>query len=118
MENLKWDNRDKPINAACVWVIKMPAIEIGRICVKVRGREAGRKCVIIDIVDENFIVITGPKNLTGVRRRKANVSHIEPTDKKVEIERGASDEAVAKALEEAGLTGFMKEPVKIETKLF
>ncbi|MEM1684787.1 MAG: KOW motif-containing protein, partial [Nanopusillaceae archaeon] len=39
----------------------LPAIEIGRICVKLRGREAGRKCVIVDIIDENFIVITGPK---------------------------------------------------------
>lgn len=117
MENLKWDNDDKPINAVGVWVIKMPAIEIGRICVKVKGREAGRKCVIIDLIDENFVVVTGPKNLTGVRRRKANVNHIEPTDKKIEIEKGATDEAVAKALEEAGIIDFMKEPVKIETKL-
>jgi len=117
LENLKWDNSDKPINAVGAWVIKMPAIEIGRICVKVKSRESGRKCVIIDLIDENFVVVTGPKNLTGVRRRKANVNHIESTDKKIEIERGASDEAVAKALEEAGIIDFMKEPVKIEKKL-
>ncbi|MEM4586827.1 MAG: 50S ribosomal protein L14e, partial [Desulfurococcaceae archaeon] len=30
----------------------MPAIEIGRVCVKTRGREAGYKCVIVDIIDE------------------------------------------------------------------
>jgi large subunit ribosomal protein L14e len=117
LENLKWDNNDKPINAVCLWVIEMPAIEVGRICVKVKGREAGRKCVIVDIVDENFVLVTGPKNISGVRRRKANVSHIEPTDKKVEIDKGASDDAVIKALEEAGLIEFMKEPVKIEVKL-
>lgn len=84
----------------------MPAIEIGRICVKTRGREAGRKCVIVDIIDENFVLITGPKNISGVRRRRANINHIEPLDKKIEINKGASDEEVAKALEEAGLLDF------------
>ena len=36
----------------------MPAIEVGRICVKLTGREAGRKCVIVDIMDKSFVVIT------------------------------------------------------------
>jgi len=90
----------------------MPAIEVGRICVKLMGREAGRKCVIVDIVDENFVLITGPKSLTGVRRRRANINHIEPLEQKIEIEKGASDEEVAKAIEQAGLTDFMKEIVK------
>ena len=96
----------------------MPAIEVGRICVKLRGREAGRKCVIVDIIDDRFVLITGPKQLTGVKRRRANVDHIEPTDKKVDIEKGASDEEVLKAIEEAGLTEFMKERVKISRKEF
>ncbi|MEM4535607.1 MAG: 50S ribosomal protein L14e, partial [Desulfurococcaceae archaeon] len=51
----------------------MPAIEIGRICVKVTGREAGRKCIIVDIIDENFVLVTGPKSLSGVKRRRANI---------------------------------------------
>ena len=90
----------------------MAAIEVGRICVKVYGREAGRKCVIVDIVDENYVLITGPKQLTGVRRRRANIDHIEPLDKKVEISKGASDEEVLDALAKAGLTEFMRERVK------
>ncbi|MCE4599903.1 MAG: 50S ribosomal protein L14e [Desulfurococcales archaeon] len=90
----------------------MPAIEVGRLCVKTYGREAGRKCVIVDIIDENFVLITGPKNLTGVKRRRANIDHIEPLDKKIEINKGASDEEILKALEEAGLVDFMKEKVK------
>ncbi len=90
----------------------MPAIEIGRICVKVAGREAGRKCVIVDIIDENFVLVTGPKSLTGVKRRRVNIKHIEPLDKTINIGRGASDEEVLKAIAEAGLTGFMKEIVK------
>ena len=90
----------------------MPAIEVGRICVKLMGREAGRKCVIVDIIDENFVLITGPKNLTGVRRRRANIDHIEPLEKRIEIDKGASDEDVLRALEQAGLTDFMREVVK------
>jgi len=90
----------------------MPAMEIGRICVKVAGREAGRKCVIVDIIDENFVLVTGPKSLTGVKRRRVNIKHIEPLDITIKIQRGASDEEVLKALEEAGLTEFMKERVK------
>ncbi len=91
----------------------MPAIEIGRICVKIMGREAGRKCVIVDIIDENFVLITGPKSLTGVKRRRCNISHIEVLDKKIDIQKGASDEEVIKALENAGLTEFMKERIKV-----
>lgn len=91
----------------------MPAIEIGRICVKTRGREAGRKCVIVDIIDTNYVLVTGPKSLSGVKRRKVNISHIEVTDKKINISRGASDEEVAKAIEAAGLESFMRERIKI-----
>ncbi len=90
----------------------MPAIEVGRICVKIYGREAGRKCVIVDIIDENFVLITGPKSLTGVRRRRANIDHIEPLEKKIEISKGASDEEVINALTKEGLIQFMQERVK------
>ena len=89
-------------------------IEVGRLCVKTRGREAGRKCVIVDIIDENFVLITGPKSLTGVRRRRTNINHIEVLDKKVEISKGASDEEVLKAIEDAGLADFMRESVRLE----
>ena len=76
----------------------MPAIEIGRICIKKKGREAGRRCVIVDVIDDNFVLITGPKQLTGVRRRRANVLHLEPTSEKIEIKKGALDEEISEAL--------------------
>jgi len=94
----------------------MAAIEVGRICVKLYGREAGRKCVIVDIIDENYVLITGPKSITGVKRRRVNVNHIEPTEKKVDIKKGASDEEVAEALKANGLEEFMKERIKISRK--
>ena len=29
----------------------MPAIEKGRVCVKIAGRETGKKCVIVDVIE-------------------------------------------------------------------
>jgi large subunit ribosomal protein L14e len=90
----------------------VPAIEIGRICVKVSGREAGRKCVIVDVVDKSFVLITGPKKVTGVRRRRANISHIEPLQDSVEIKRGASDDEVAEVLRTSGKLEAIGQNVK------
>lgn len=95
----------------------MPAIEVGRICIKLRGREAGKKCVIVDVIDNNYVLITGPKTLTGVKRRRVNIRHVEPLDRKVEISKGASDEEVVKALEASGLVEFMKERFKVSREL-
>ena len=86
----------------------MPAIEVGRICVKEAGREQGKKCVIIDVMDKSFILVTGPKNLTGIKRRKVNLDHVVALDDKVEVRRGASDEEITQALEAAGKTELMK----------
>lgn len=90
----------------------MPAIEIGRVCIKTRGREAGRKCVIVDIVDERLVLVTGPKSLSGVRRRQVNIAHLEPLEQKIKIQKGASDEEVLSAIREAGLENFMRERAK------
>jgi len=90
----------------------MPAIEVGRICIKTMGREAGKRCVIVDLIDKNFVLVTGPKSVTGVRRRRANISHLKPTDEKIKIKRGASDEEVAQAL---GAVKTSDKPVKEET---
>lgn len=90
----------------------MPAIEVGRICLKLTGREAGKKCVIVDVIDKSFVLITGPKNLTGVKRRRTNINHIEPLPEKIDIKRGATDEEVIEALKAAGKIEEMKQPVK------
>jgi large subunit ribosomal protein L14e len=72
----------------------MSAIEVGRVCVKLKGREEGRRCVIVDIIDRNYVLVTGPEDLTGVRRRRVNMDHLEPLDEKIEIRRNATDEEV------------------------
>lgn len=90
--------------------------EIGRIVVKTSGREASRKCVIVSIVDKNFVIVTGPKSLTGVKRRRLNISHLAFTPYKINIREGASDEEVLKALEEARLVEYMREYIRISPK--
>jgi large subunit ribosomal protein L14e len=86
----------------------MVAIEVGRVCKKLQGREAGRFCVVVDLIDESYVEVTGPRDLTDVRRRKCNILHLEPTDDKLDIKKGASDKDVEKALEKAKLTDKVK----------
>jgi large subunit ribosomal protein L14e len=76
-------------------------MEIGRVCVKLAGHDAGKRCVIVDVLDSNYVVVSG----AGVKRRRCNIAHLEPTDKKLDIPKGASDEEVKRALEAAGQAG-------------
>ena len=90
----------------------LSAVENGRICIKITGREAGKKCVIVDIIDKNFALITGPQKVNGVKRRRVNVSHIEPTVMRIDIKRGATDEEVINALTSADKLEEMTKKIK------
>ncbi len=59
----------------------MPAIEVGRICIKTAGREAGKKCVIVDIINDKFVEVIG----TSVKNRRCNIKHLEPLDQLIEV---------------------------------
>ncbi|MEM0349422.1 MAG: 50S ribosomal protein L14e [Candidatus Caldarchaeum sp.] len=83
---------------------------IGRVVVKTRGRDAGLKGVIVSVYGDGFVLVTGPKPLTGMRRRRVNALHIIPTPHKISIARDASDEEVMKAIKEAGIEKYMVEP--------
>ena len=67
---------------------------VGHVCVKLAGRDAGKFCVIVESIDNNYVVIDGQ-----TRRRKCNVLHLDPTKKTVDIKSKASSEDVKKALE-------------------
>ncbi|MFW9937892.1 MAG: 50S ribosomal protein L14e [Candidatus Thorarchaeota archaeon] len=90
----------------------MSVYDIGRICVKTMGREAGHYCVVVDIIDKNYILIDGLK----VRRRRANYKHIEPTEETVAIKKGASHNDITAAIKKAKLEKKMNETVSIPTK--
>ncbi len=69
---------------------------IGRIVVKLAGKEAGRTAVIVDQSNENFVTIDG-----NLKRRKCNLSHLELTDKTLDIKKGASTEEIREAMKKA-----------------
>jgi len=102
----------------------MVSLEVGRVCLKVVGRESGRPCVVIKkLTDEktksgNFVLITGPKLLTDTKRRRCNIEHLEPTQYILEIKEDATDEEVIEAYKKAGLiTKFnLKLPSAAELK--
>lgn len=72
-------------------------MEIGMACVKVAGREAGEKIVVVDSMDKNFVIIAGP----NVKRRRCNLRHLKPLGVKLEIRQGAGEGEVNKALRAA-----------------
>jgi len=74
-------------------------IEVGRLCVKIAGRDAGLKCVVVDILDDKFALIDGE-----TRRRKCNVMHLEPLKETIKIKKKASHEEVKKEFDKLGLT--------------
>ncbi|MFH0928788.1 MAG: 50S ribosomal protein L14e [Candidatus Aenigmatarchaeota archaeon] len=90
----------------------------GRIVLKIAGREAGKYAVIVENSNDGFVMITGPKAVTGVKRRKCNVEHIEPTEHVLEIGAKADDASVEKVWRNSELikTLEIKIPEKREFK--
>lgn len=80
-------------------------IEIGRLVVKIAGRDAGKKAVIIDILDDNYVLLDGE-----TRRRKCNILHIEPLSQKIDIKKNAPHDEVSKALKELGIEARQTKP--------
>jgi large subunit ribosomal protein L14e len=73
-------------------------IEIGRLCVKTAGRDAGLKCAIIEVIDETYVKIDGQ-----TRARKCNIAHLEPLGTVLELKKNAGHDEVLKALKKQGI---------------
>jgi large subunit ribosomal protein L14e len=72
--------------------------EIGRLCVKIAGRDSRLKCIIIDVLDGKYVMIDGQ-----TRRKRCNINHLDPTTKLLKIKKGASHEEVLDALKKEGI---------------
>ena len=83
--------------------------EIGRVVVKIAGRDANKKAVIVDVLDDNYVLLDGE-----TRRRKCNIIHLEPLDETVKIKEKASAADVRKAFKDLGIE--IKETKKKESK--
>ena len=85
----------------------MAVFEVGRVCMKIAGRDARKKCVVVDILDNTYVMIDGE-----TRRRKCNIAHLEPLNLAVGIKANASNEEIVKALKEEGIVCDMKKDSK------
>jgi len=70
-------------------------IEVGRVCIKLAGRDAKLYCVITEVLDKTYVMIDGQ-----TRRRKCNMAHLEPLSKTLNIKAKASHEDVKVAFKE------------------
>lgn len=76
-------------------------MEVGRVCMKIAGRDANNMCVIVEMLDNNYVLIDGE-----TRRKKCNIKHLEPTRKVIKIKSGASREEVKDAFTKLGFGFF------------
>jgi large subunit ribosomal protein L14e len=86
-------------------------IEVGRLCIKTAGRDSGMKCLVVEIIDKNHVLIDGE-----TRRRKCNVAHLLPLGTVAEIKEGATQSEIAKELENLGIKTKDKKPKEKTTR--
>lgn len=73
-------------------------IETGRLVIKTHGRDAGKIGVIVDIIDDNYVLLDGQ-----VRRKKCNLKHFETLDKKIKIKPKAPTDTIINELKSLGI---------------
>ena len=87
------------------------AIEIGRLAVKIAGRDAGKECLIVEDLGNNLVLIDG-----NTRRRKCNIAHLELLTKKGDIKKSASHDEVISALKKLKVKIIPRAPPKRKEK--
>ena len=73
-------------------------MDIGTVCMKIAGRDAGQYCVILKHLENSFVLIDG-----NTRRRRCNLNHLEPLGKILDIQEDASTGEVKQAMKNAGI---------------
>lgn len=93
-------------------------LDAGRVCLKIAGREAGKYCVVVE-PGEAFVLVTGPKTVTGIKRRKCNIFHLEPTEHILKISAKSDDSNIESAWKDSGLVEKLniEVPVKKSKKV-
>lgn len=76
-------------------------IEIGRVCVVNFGDNAGKICVVVDVIDANRALVDGPASQTGVTRQSIPMRQLSLTNIKIAIRRGAKSASIEKVFKEA-----------------
>ncbi len=85
--------------------------EVGRLVIKLAGRDAGQTGIVVKKIDENNVLIDG-----NVRRRKCNIKHLQPLKDVLKIKENASTAEVHKIMSAAGIKIIEKKKVKRSEK--
>lgn len=86
-------------------------VDVGRVVIKLTGREAGQKGVIVEILDNNFVTIDG-----NVKRRKCNIDHLALLTEKLDIKEGADSKEIKDIFKERGWLNEKEVAVKEKRK--
>ena len=89
----------------------MTLFQVGRVCLKTAGRDAGRKCVVVETLENFYVLVDG-----NVRRKKVNIKHLEPLAEIVELKNKASHDEVKVAFEKLGLSVWDTKAKKVATR--
>jgi large subunit ribosomal protein L14e len=87
-------------------------MEVGRVCMKIAGRDANKMCVVVEVLDGNYVLIDGE-----TRRKKCNIKHLEPTKKVIKIKSGDARAEIKKAFSDLGFGFFDPKSKKPEPRL-
>lgn len=71
----------------------MALLEVGRVCIKKYGRDAGSKAVITKVVDKNTVHVS---TSVRIKERKCNINHLEFLSEKIDPK---NEEQLYRALE-------------------
>lgn len=85
------------------------AYDVGRLCVKIAGRDAGATCVVVDTVNKHTVLVDGQ-----TRRRNCNTRHLEALPNILSLKKGASHSDVEKEFKKLHLPVLNTKPKKKE----
>mmetsp|Transcript_4748 Transcript_4748/g.7208 ORF Transcript_4748/g.7208 Transcript_4748/m.7208 type:complete len:135 (+) Transcript_4748:66-470(+) len=78
-------------------------VEVGRVALINYGPDAGKLCTIIDMIDNNRVLVDGPREKTGIHRQVMTTKRLSLTDFVAKIPRNAKEKKIVAAWEEQGI---------------
>ena len=73
----------------------MSGIETGAVCYKTRGKDAGKKAVVLEVDGKT---LTAMIDGVGLKKKKCNMRHLFFTGEKIDVKKGAKHEEIIEAL--------------------
>ncbi|MCK4669715.1 MAG: hypothetical protein KAT43_00820 [Nanoarchaeota archaeon] len=73
-------------------------MKIGTLCLKIAGRDAGLKCVVLSSPEKNVVLVDGE-----TRRKKCNLKHLHSLKTVLKLKENASHAEVVSAFKELGI---------------